>query len=134
MTFQRHWRNDRNVPAHIRSTLPVDATPALHVDDPRIKAAFAMAPGDIQGFGMDADGLRHLTVPAYLIVGARDTQTPPAENAAFAAKYIPHATLNVIPGLVDHEIFVNACNAEGRNNFLNRASTLPVSIAQSCTQ
>jgi len=56
-------------------------------------------------------------VPAYLIVGAADTQTPPAENAAFAAKYIPRAELNIIPGRVDHEIFTNECDQEGKDNF-----------------
>lgn len=117
MAFQRGWKNNPNVPAHIRRRLPVDATPALHVHDARIKAAFAMAPGIIQAFGMDAAGLRHLTVPAYLIVGAGDTQTPPGPNAAFAAKYIPHATLKVIPGPVGHEIFTNECDAEGRDEF-----------------
>ncbi|MGH7212867.1 MAG: alpha/beta hydrolase family protein [Acetobacteraceae bacterium] len=115
--FQRRWRNNPDVPAHLRRKLPVDATPALHVHDPRIRAAFAMAPGVIQAFGMDPDGLRHLAVPTYLIVGASDTQAPPAENAEFAAKYIPHVTLTVIPGPVGHEIFVNECDAEGRDEF-----------------
>jgi predicted dienelactone hydrolase len=78
---------------------------------------FAMAPGIVQAFGMDAAGLRQLTVPAYIAVGAGDTQTPPKDNAEFAAKYIPNAELDVIPGRVDHEIFVNECNDEGRNEF-----------------
>jgi predicted dienelactone hydrolase len=59
--------------------------------DDRVRAAFAMAPGDIQGFGMDEAGLRQMAIPAYIIVGAGDTATPPKENAEFAAKYIPHA-------------------------------------------
>ena len=58
-----------------------------------------------------------MTAPAYITVGARDTQTPPQDNAAFAAKHIPGATLVVIPGLVDHEIFVNECDDEGRDEF-----------------
>src|SRR5262249_49082639 len=39
----------------------------------RIKAAFAMAPGIVQAFGMDEGGLRQLKVPAYITVGAADT-------------------------------------------------------------
>jgi predicted dienelactone hydrolase len=74
-----------------------------------------MAPGDIQAFGMDAAGLRRLTIPTYIIVGAGDTQTPPKENAEFAAKYVPHAQLEVMPRPVDHEIFVNECDQEGRD-------------------
>ena len=107
--------------------MPVDAAPALHLRDPRVKAAFAMAPGIIQAFGMDAQGLAKMAVPAYLIVGAADTQTPPAENAAFAAKYIPQAELNIIPGRVDHEIFTNECDQEGKDSpraaSMRRAST-----------
>jgi predicted dienelactone hydrolase len=76
-----------------------------------------MAPGVIQAFGMDAAGLGRMTVPAFLVVGARDTQTPPGPNAEFAAKHIPGATLEILPGLVDHEIFVNECDNEGRDEF-----------------
>jgi predicted dienelactone hydrolase len=117
LRFQRGWRENRMVPAHLRRALPLDPKPALAVRDRRIKAAFAMAPGVIQAFGMDEAGLGHMAVPAYLVVGARDTQTPPGPNAEFAAKHIPHAELRILPGLTDHEIFVNECNEEGRNEF-----------------
>lgn len=50
-------------------------------------------------------------------VGAGDTETPPTDNAEFAAKYIPHAELDVIHGRVDHEMFVNECNQEGRDEL-----------------
>jgi predicted dienelactone hydrolase len=76
-----------------------------------------MAPGVIQAFGMDPDGLRQLDAPAFVVVGAGDTQTPPKENAEYAARYIPGARLWVIPGQVDHEIFTNECDEEGRNEF-----------------
>ena len=85
--------------------------------DPRIKAAFAMAPGIIKAFGMDEAGLGQMSIPAYVTVGARDTQTPAQDNAAFAAANIPGAKLVIIPGLVDHEIFVNECDNEGRDEF-----------------
>ena len=115
--YQRNWRNNLSIPQYLRDEMPVDAAPALHLRDARVKAAFAMAPGIIQAFGMDAQSLAKMAVPAYLIVGAADTQTPPAENAAFAAKYIPQAELNIIPGRVDHEIFTNECDQEGKDNF-----------------
>ena len=105
------------MPAHLREALPLDPAPALDVRDKRIKAAFAMAPGIIKAFGMDEAGLGQMSIPAYITVGARDTQTPPHDNAAFAAKHIPGATLVIIPGLVDHEIFVNECDDEGRDEF-----------------
>jgi predicted dienelactone hydrolase len=117
LEFQKRWRNNTMVPAHLRDQLPLDATPALKVRDRRIKAAFAMAPGVLQAFGMDEAGLRQVSVPTFLIVGARDTQTKPGPNAEFAARHIPRAELVVMPGLVDHEIFVNECNQEGRDEF-----------------
>ncbi len=117
LAFQRGWRNNLMVPEHLRNALPLDAGPALDVHDARVKAVFAMAPGIIQAFGMDEAGLRALSVPTYITVGAGDTQTPPADNAAFAAEHIPGAELYVIPGRVGHEIFVNACNEIGRDEF-----------------
>jgi predicted dienelactone hydrolase len=117
LPFQRGWRNNQLVPEHLRKELPLDVRPALAVHDSRVKAVFAMAPGIIQAFGMDEAGLRELTVPTYITVGASDTQTPPKENAEFAAKYIPQAELYVIPGPVDHEIFVNECSEDGKNEF-----------------
>src|SRR5438093_8642194 len=107
LAFQRAWRNNQMVPDYLRNELPLDASPALDVHDKRIKAAFAMAPGIVQAFGMDEAGLRQLKVPAYITVGAADTQAPPAENAEFAARHAEHAELHVIPGRVDHDIFVN---------------------------
>jgi len=41
-----------------------------------------------------------MSIPAYVTVGARDTQTPAQDNAAFAAANIPDAKLVIIPGLV----------------------------------
>ena len=91
--------------------------PALDVHQKRVKAVFAMAPGILQAFGMDAAGLRQLTVPTYITVGAGDTQAPPKDNAEFAARHIAHAEVDVMPGRVDHDIFVNECNEEGKNEF-----------------
>jgi len=114
--YQRNWRNNLTIPLYLREQMPVDAAPALHVRDIRVKAAFAMAPGIIQAFGMDPAGLAKTAVPAYLIVGEADTETPPTPNAAFAAKYIRDAKLTIIPG-AGHEIFDNECDAEGRDEF-----------------
>jgi predicted dienelactone hydrolase len=117
LAYQTHWKNNPVVPAYLRAELPLDASPARDVHDNRVKAAFAMAPGDLPGFGMEADGLKQLTIPTYIIVGARDTQAPVKENSEFAANYIPHVKLDVLPGLVDHEIFVNECDGFGRDTW-----------------
>ena len=117
LAYQRGWKNNQMVPAYLRQQMRVDAEPARDVRDARVKAAFAMAPGDIQGFGMDEAGLRQMKIPAYIIVGAGDTTTPPAENAAFAAKFMPNAHLDIMPGAVNHEIFTNECDQLGRDNY-----------------
>ena len=117
LAYQKGWKNNPVVPAYLRAEMPLNPEPARDVHDGRIKAAFAMAPGDITGFGMDEAGLRQLTIPTYIIVGARDTQAPAKENSEFAAKYIPHVQLDVMPGLVDHEIFVNECDDLGRDTW-----------------
>lgn len=114
--FQRAWKNNQAVPAYLREQMQVDAEPARDLRDNRVRAAFAMAPGDIQGFGMDEAGLRQMAIPSYIIVGAGDTTTPLKENAEFAAKYMPHAQLDVLPGPVGHEIFGNECDQVGRDN------------------
>lgn len=125
LAFQHGWKSNRQIPAHLRDALPLDPEPALKVKDPRIKAVFAMAPGVIKAFGMDEEGLKQLDVPAYITVGEGDTQTPPKENAEFAAKHIPHSELVVIPGAVDHEIFVNECDEEGKNEFPEACKDAP---------
>lgn len=117
LAFQKGWKSNQMVPAYLSGELPLDASPALDVRDTRIRAAFAMAPGIIKAFGMDEAGLGQMTIPAYITVGAGDTQTPAEENAGFAAKHIPNAELVIIPGRVDHEIFVNECDAEGKDEF-----------------
>lgn len=125
LTFQQGWRNNQAIPEHLRDELPLDVSPALDVADRRVKAVFAMAPGIIKAFGMDEDGLKQLGVPAYITVGASDTQTPPKDNAVFAAEHIPGATLAIIPGNVDHEIFVNECDEEGRDEFPEACKDAP---------
>lgn len=117
LQYQRGWKQNQMVPAYLRDQMRLDAEPTRKLRDVRVRAAFAMAPGDIRGFGMDEAGLRQMAIPTYLIVGAGDTTTPPAENAAYAARYIPHAQLDVLPGPVNHEIFDNECDEVGRDNY-----------------
>ena len=114
LAFQRGWRGNLQIPASLRAQLPVDAGPARDVRDRRVKAVFAMAPGVVKAFGMDEPGLRALTVPTFITVGAGDTVTPPADNAEFAAKYVPHSTLLVLPGRAGHNVYVNECDAEAK--------------------
>jgi predicted dienelactone hydrolase len=59
---------------HLRPELPLDAGPALDVADKRVKAVFVMRPASFRAFGMDEAGLRQPALPAYIMVGAADTQ------------------------------------------------------------
>jgi predicted dienelactone hydrolase len=56
LAFQQGWRNNQQIPAHLRDALPLDPESALKVKDPRVKAVFAMAPGIIKAFGRDEGG------------------------------------------------------------------------------
>jgi hypothetical protein len=42
LAFQQGWRNNQQIPEHLRKELPLDPEPALNVKDARIKAVFAM--------------------------------------------------------------------------------------------
>ena len=117
LAYQRGQRNNVLIPEYLKKQFPVDATPAMNVDDKRVKAVFSMAPGVMKGFGFDEAGLKQLKIPTYLILGAGDTVTPLADNAGFVAKYAPNAQLYVIPGQVGHEIFLNLCDEEGKAEF-----------------
>jgi predicted dienelactone hydrolase len=125
LAYQQGWKNNEMVPAYVRREMSLDAKPTQGVRDARVKAVFAMAPGDLPGFGMDAAGLRRAVAPAYIIVGSGDTTTPPEENAAFAAKYIPKAQLEILPGPVNHEIFGNECDQLGRDNYPEACNDAP---------
>ena len=44
LAFQKGWKNNQAVPAHLRDELPLDPAPALDVRDTRIKAALPWRP------------------------------------------------------------------------------------------
>jgi predicted dienelactone hydrolase len=129
LAFQQGWRNNPMVPEHLRNELPLDATPALDVHDKRIKAVFAMAPGIIQAFGMDAAGLRSSRF------------RPTSRSAPATPRRRPRTTPSSPPGTL-HTPSLTCCRAEsttissstsatrrGKTNFPRPASTLRASIA-----
>ncbi len=79
-----------------------------HADlgDPRIKAAFVIAPAVIQGIRFDS--LRAIRKPVGIALGSGDTVAPPGTNGELAAKLIPGATIDVLPG-VRHYDFLPLC-------------------------
>ena len=79
--------------------------------DPRIKAAFAIAPA--LGPVLTQASLATIQAPVHIIVGAADDQTIPELNAQAMSAVIPTATLDVLPH-VTHYTFLPACTLLGR--------------------
>ena len=85
-----------------------------HMDDsyadPRIKAAFVMAP--VFGFAMTKESLAAVKVPVRLMVGSADVQAVPSQSVEPIARQVPGASLEVIPS-ASHYIFAPLCNETG---------------------
>lgn len=73
--------------------------------DPRIKAAFLMAPA--WGWIFDKQGLQHIHIPTYIVAPEVDGVLNTQNNAAYFAKHIPHAFYQVILGPAKHYIFLS---------------------------
>jgi predicted dienelactone hydrolase len=99
-----------------------------HMDDdyrdPRIKAAFAIAP--VVGVAMRRDSLGAIAVPVQIVVGSDDDQAIPRFNAEPMAKVIPNARLDILPK-VTHYSFLPACNDRGKN-YVKELCTDPVGV------
>lgn len=74
--------------------------------DPRIRAAFVMAPALGQAFR--PQGLAHLTIPLAIIAGDADTAVPIASNASWFAAHIAQAQYELVQG-AGHYTFINVC-------------------------
>jgi predicted dienelactone hydrolase len=74
--------------------------------DPRIKAAFLIAPALVEG--LDPASLGRIGIPASIVQGDADPVAPPATNGVLAAHLIPGATLKLLPG-VGHYDFLSEC-------------------------
>ena len=79
--------------------------------DPRIRAAFAIAP--VLGPAMTKTSLAEIKVPVRIIVGSKDDQASPDANARPLASAIPNAELEVLPN-VTHYTFLARCNLLGK--------------------
>lgn len=78
--------------------------------EPRIKAAFIMAPAWAWIF--DEESLKNVNTPVYLIAAASDRVLVTRNNAGFFARNIPDASYQEILGKADHYIFISALNEE----------------------
>jgi predicted dienelactone hydrolase len=78
-----------------------------------VKAVFAMAPALVQA--IEPDSLKRMNRPVRIIAGDADTVAPPETNAQVAAKAIPGAQLQMVPG-VGHYAFLATCTPYGIAN------------------
>jgi predicted dienelactone hydrolase len=78
--------------------------------DPRIKAAFLIAPA--LGQALDQPSLSRIHIPVEIVLGAADPIAPPKTNGEFLAHVIPAARLTVLPG-VGHYDFLSECGPAG---------------------
>jgi len=78
--------------------------------DPRVKAAFLIAPA--LGQAIDVASLRRISVPTEIMLGDADPVAPPKTNGEFLARLIPAAQLKLLPG-VGHYDFLSECGPAG---------------------
>jgi predicted dienelactone hydrolase len=103
-------------PAEVEKTLalPEVAADVAHAGDDHaianVRAVFAMAPALVQA--LDPASLAAMRVPVGIILGDADAVAPPATNGLVAARAIPGATLERLPG-VGHYEFLSVCTAAG---------------------
>lgn len=76
--------------------------------DPRIKAAFIMAPA--WGWIFDEKDLSKISIPTYLIASSADDVLFTQNNAGFFARNIPKSTFQEISGKANHYVFITALN------------------------
>ena len=77
--------------------------------DPRIHAAFAIAPA--LGPAFTPESLKAIAIPVAIVAGAGDSIVPVDANAKYYAANIPQAELTIFPGAVDHYTFLDTCTA-----------------------
>jgi predicted dienelactone hydrolase len=85
---------------------PLAADQDADLRDPRIRAAFLIAPALVEA--LDRDSLRRIALPVSLVLGDGDPIAPPATNGELAARLIPGARLRVLPR-VGHYDFLSEC-------------------------
>jgi len=80
--------------------------------DPRVRAAFAIAPA--LGSGFSAADLRDIEIPVDIVIGAGDTVAPPKTNALRYARLIRDSSVTVLAGNVGHYTFLHECTDRGK--------------------
>jgi predicted dienelactone hydrolase len=88
----------------------IAARQAYDFRDPRVKAAFLIAPA--LGQALDQASLPGINIPVEILLGDADPIAPPKTNGEFMARMIPGAQLKILPG-VGHYDFLSECASAG---------------------
>jgi predicted dienelactone hydrolase len=80
------------------------------VTDPRVRAAYAMAPA--VGESVTLESLRGISVPVRITYGSSDEAVVPEQNALRYSNAIPGATVLMIAG-AGHYAFLDTCTSSG---------------------
>jgi predicted dienelactone hydrolase len=84
---------------------------ARDTHDPRVRAAYAMAPALVPL--LDSASLQRITVPLRIVLGERDAQVPAQQTQDALSRHRPHDAVDVRPG-VSHYAFLAECSWRGR--------------------
>jgi predicted dienelactone hydrolase len=81
--------------------------------DPRVRAAFAIAPA--LGGAFIPDSLARISIPVEIVAGSADPIEPVNANARYIAAHIPGSHLVLFPG-AGHYTFFATCTVTGRKS------------------
>ena len=87
------------------------AQSAASYRDPRIKAAFAMAPA--LGEAFTQSDLAAVEIPLEIVVGDGDVTVPFRTNAVRYGQLLPSAKVTILPGGISHYTFTDTCLPAG---------------------
>ena len=92
-----------------------------------VRAAFLIAPALVPA--LDPASLQALNIPVGIVLGEADPVAPPHSNGGVAARVIPRAQLQALPG-VGHYDFLSACTPAARARAVPLCMAIGVSQAQ----
>jgi len=91
----------------------IDFSPAKEsYRDPRVSAAFLMAPALINLF--DFNSLAAIQIPVYVVAPESDQLVPFEKNGKHLAYSVQKAVFHLIPGAANHYVFLNEVSKGGK--------------------
>ncbi len=105
----------------------IDFTPAKEsYRDPRVAAAFLMAPALINLF--DFNSLAAIQIPVYIVAPEGDQLVPFEKNGQLLAYNMRKAVFQLIPGSANHYVFLNEVSRGGKMMLDKAVANDPPSV------